>query len=314
MILALWLACAGEADTAVPVNHSPDFEILGLDDAFQDAAVSSVRMSEPWRGLEGSLGLADPGCPTLYAGPPDGAEGLEGGASWADDCVTSGGWSFDGWAWWDVDLQVEAGEEPGDTQTVDARRRMAGDGVVLHDGLVWGFVGEAEDAFTTGEEDGATTMSYESQLDYMYQGAGYAAAYRVQMYSAVLRTDVETYTFRGELTTPGALIEERFDTVRLDTTWEDADGVNCAREPRGYIGLRDLDGVWFELVFSPTDDGEWAEVEDTDCDACGTLYVGGVAWDRLCPGISRDTVEEWIETPSTEEYVFSLHGLEAGRP
>ena len=117
------------------------------------------------------------------------------------------------------------------------------------------------------------------------------------------------YLFEGR-------IQDRFDSIVVDMELIGDLGRgpdDCVLEPRGYIGLRDTNAYWHDLVFLPryeddlTNNGFPNEPLSV-CDGCGTLYIRGVKTVDVCVDFSS-VFSGGLIRPPIEDFVQSLHDL-----
>ena len=136
------------------------------------------------------------------------------------------------------------------------------------------------------------------------------------MYSYRSGGDVERLELRGNVLLFDALLQGRFDSVAADLEFVGTLGAgpeDCTAEPRGWMGLRDENAWWYDLVFLPRyDDDIIAENYANDplsvCDGCGTLFVRGVESGEVCVDF-EDLFDKDPELPDLEEFILTLHNL-----
>jgi hypothetical protein len=133
---------------------------------------------------------------------------------------------------------------------------------------------------------------------------------------------VEQVEIRGNAYFFSPMIAGRFDSVAMDLALLGPGALgpeDCALEPRGWIGLRDEEAYWYELVFGPlaTDDatgGDTSSEAYTDCDGCGKLYIRGTEVTEVgtvCPDLEAARQSAALSPPEATDYVLPLHSLEA---
>lgn len=321
--LALWVACTGEGDTGVdlgdpaPSLEVPDLTGVDLELAFAQGALlaPAVQLTQPWDQHAALVALGQDGCPDLYAGAPDTEDmDVEGGQSWSDYCETAGGLYFRGQAWWDTSIAVTTEDDGG--ATVQASRTLVADATAGDsEDLGFRFDGQAEESIyqvVDGDYIHSTwsslvTASFDSTAD------ATAADWRGDLYLYWTGGETRSVELRGNVYFYTTVIEDRFDSVAVELTWtapEDSDPDGCTAEPVGWMGLRDSAANWYDLVFQPTADGDYADLPYTDCDGCGTLYVRGIEQGTYCPDLSFETMYASLTPPDVEDFVFTLRELE----
>lgn len=324
MILALLIACADKGDTGVdlgdpaPSLEVPDLTGIDLELAFAEGmrVVPSIQLSAAWSQHAALVELGQDGCPDLYAGGPDSEDmDVEGGQSWSDYCETAGGLYFRGFAWWDSAISVSGDDEGG--TTIEATRELVADAAAGDSqDLRFGFDGEAEESIYRVEDGDYVHATWSSLVTASFdstEGDDDGSDWRGDLYLSWTGGDVADLELRGNAYFYTTIIEDRFDSVGLDLTWASpasSDPESCTSEPTGWIGLRDTDANWYDLVFQPTDDGDYADLPYTECDGCGTLYVRGIEQGTVCPSIDFDTFYADFVPPDVQDFVFPLRELE----
>ncbi len=283
---------------------------------YERAALEAVRLAlaadlvAPWGGHVDLLSSTDGECPTLFIGQPEDAQvGDEDNLSWSGSC-TSGALDFNGFMTWDMEI-----DEEGNSAT----REAGGDARMFDDGdLALEFDGEANDSVTWLPDGG---FSYASTIEGQFSGAlvygsdspvpgGFRGASDVAYGSdGTLHVDANLYLF-------GDPLLDRFDAIAVDIDFEEG----CTDEPVGYIGLRGIDGYWFDIYFLPRfaeDDPSAAAqaypyelIEDPTCDGCGNLFVRNVRPEQpnlVCLDFSPIASE--LSAPPADAYIMTLHDL-----
>jgi hypothetical protein len=321
-----------EPATTSPVDI-PDVSDLDLPAVYHDAvrALLDVSTRQPWAGHVSTLETAQPGCPDLWVGGSEDAmmTADDGGLSWSDDCRTDGGLAYDGWMWWDTAVSgVGAITDPAG-RTLEASRTLTGDAVVSAEGDVrFEFKGDANDYLyrvDAGEGDYAferwiyrtTVNGTVTGSDLFTEGDTAPGGYRTDLYVDLTGGDVDRLQARGNVYMFEPVIAGRFDSIQVVMELRGVLGagpVDCTLEPLGWVGLRDPEAVWYDLVFLPriTEDiiGEPFPNEPLSiCDGCGTLYIRGVEAGEVCVDLTDlfDVAEGAL--PEVDEYVLTLHDL-----
>lgn len=318
----LLAACAPEEEEPIDLGPpAPDLimpDMTGLDMATQLnrglALALSADLRQPWSAFVDVMALRDT-CPDLYASgegdndmPP---------LYWSDSCKTAGGILFEGDQGWNATATrdvlstssyVDYGERLLDgTSTVESETTR-----------LFAFSGEGSDSFYASIDD-ATQSTVPNRWTYsasvsgtvsgtlpFSEGSTYTGGWREDLYLNYTGGDADQLTMRGDL----FLLQEtfdRFDSVSLDMTLYGAKGAppgTCLKEPYGYIGLRDTNAYWYEVIFMPMDETE-AGAESPECDGCGTLFVRGV--EQATPVcVSFDSVWETLSPPVINDYIYSV--------
>ncbi|HHO54430.1 MAG TPA: hypothetical protein ENK18_27060 [Deltaproteobacteria bacterium] len=297
---------------------------------FQDAITltQTVTTQAPWQGHVSSLEDRTLGCPDFYTGPFTVATELVGhddGIAWNDDCQTTGGTSFDGWLWWDSSV-VEAGD-PGtdDGRTADATRTVEGDALVnAGDGVQFTFEGTASDSLYRLDAYGYERFTYATTIDGTvggldaFEGTLTPEGYRTDLFMYLTGGDVDTFEARGNIYLFTPQLRERFDSVQVDLFLPGPNGAgpeDCTLEPLGWLGVRDADALWYDVVFLPRFEEDIAEEPYDDelrsaCDGCGRLYIQGIEQPEveICVDFSF-LFDGSFTLPDPDDYVLPLHSL-----
>ena len=322
---------AGTTSTATttPLSTLPDVSDVDFEQVFTDAvdAMFLVTTQAPWSGHHSALATRQPGCPDLWAGGVEDANMTadDGGASWFDDCRTGGGLYYDGWMWWDGTVRGEGDATSVEGRTQEASRFLTGDAVVgLDDNVRFEFKGSADDyTYQVDAADGYRRWIYRSTVDGtvtgsdVFDGSLTPEGWRTDLYLNMTGGDVDRFEARGNVYMFTPQLAGRFDSIQADIDLPGPRGAgpdDCTLEPLGWIGVRDPDAIWYDLVFLPrfTDDiigEEYPNDPLSECDGCGTLYIRGVEAGEVC--IDLGTVFDNAEAtvPGVEEFVLSLHDL-----
>ncbi len=327
-MIFLLLACVSEepvdSDTPAPAPELPlpDLDGIDLPTAVQEALSLAVGLSlgSPWSGNVTSLTtLAREGCPDFYVGSPPDVD-MEAELSWADTCRTSGGLFFDGYLGWDHSLSLEGDPAEAAGQTVEATRRLGGNGSIGDDnGLFVGFDGEGEEAIYQVTAPGYSHWTWSSLVQGTVEGSNatpLTGGWRSDLYLYSIGGDAEHLEVRGNAYFPELRIQDRFDSVAMDLVLDGALGATsetCTLEPAGWIGLRDEQAFWYDLVFMPLNDDGYIDDPYTSCDGCGQLFLRGVEapvdLGTVCVDLSSIFAE--LAPPDPEDFVYTLHQTEA---
>jgi len=335
-LLFLLAACNGEAkdseqtesvelDAGSTELTLPDLEGVDLEASFTEAlAIAlSVQTGVAWDGLGEALDAGHEGCPDLYAGQPEGAD-LDladddevSGQSWVDDCVTPGGLAYRGWSWWDVEMSGSGDPETAEGHTVDATRMLESDGVMADNTDVRLLLkGTAEESLSVVTALDYTRWTWSSSLDASVTGTDAFGSdsvtpggWRTDLYIQASGGDADTLELRGNVFFPDHRIAERFDSTAMELSLAGETGAapgTCTAEPKGWMGIRDENAWWVDVVFLPLGDTEVAD-DDPTCDGCGTVYIRGLEDETLgeiC--LDFDTIWATISPPDSADFALSL--------
>lgn len=327
-MIFLLLACTSEEPEESGITPEgpelslPDLDGIDLPAAVQEAMNLAVGLSlgAPWQGNVRSLTeLAREGCPDFYVGAPP-ETNIEVDLSWYDQCRTAGGLFFDGYLGWNQSLSLEG--DPTDTvgETVQGTRSLAGDGAIGDDnGLFLGFNGEGEEALYRVTAPDYQHWTWSSLLQGTVEGSNatsLAGGWRSDLYFYSIGGDAEHLELRGNAYFPELRIQERFDSFAMELVLEGELGAvpdTCTQEPSGWIGLRDEQAFWYDLIFMPLDDqDDYVDAPYSSCDGCGQLFLRGVEapvdLGTVCVDLSG--IFPQLLPPQPEDFVFTLHQTE----
>lgn len=340
MIALLLFACKTEPTPVEPTDRAevptpldlPDTSDVDFEASFRQALELALTVNA--NTLFGSHRMAietfEPSCPDVYVGvPPEDVAEVEGvrmdnapGLTWTDHCAQDSGTTFSGHAYWDAEVAVQGASDTPEGRTVDADRRLIADGVVGGpDGVVFEFDGEASDAVSRVDATDFTSWAYTSLVDGTATGShpfpdGSATpdGWRTDLYVSMEGGDVDRIELRGNAYFFEPQLVGRFDSFAVDLDLQGELGAgpdDCTAEPLGWIGLRDSDAVWYDLVFLPRYANDiTAEPYPNDplqaCDGCGTLYIRGVEQGTVCPDFAGIFD---LSPPTLEDLVLSARML-----
>ncbi|MFT7521695.1 MAG: hypothetical protein ACI9MC_003847, partial [Kiritimatiellia bacterium] len=293
---------------------------------------ASIDMRQTWNGHLTTMGQRRDGCPDIFAGNPD-VENIRlrtdgNGLAWKDFCEQNDGTSWGGFEYWEVDIAIDGDPTTVEGQTVEAERLLFGDGLITTEtSVLYEFDGEATDGLTVVDAaDGYNAWTYSSlvagtatgSLAFDEATSDTPGGYRTDMYRRATggSGDGDTVEARGNLFFFEHRIQERFDSIVLDVEFRGPAGAgpdDCLKEPRGWIGVRDENAFWYDLVFEPRYDGDPTDSDYpndpyTACDGCGTLYVRGLEQESL--EVCLDLSFLWdgvLSPPDIKEYAYTLH-------
>lgn len=342
MILVLLAACKPEAtEVEVPTRPEvpppleiPDVTGIDFEQSYRDAMALalSVNSRTLFSSHRNAIDSFEVGCPDVYSGipPEDVAEvediqETEEGFTWSDHCAQEhADRTFSGHGYWDSTVQVSGDADGPEGISIDAERRLHGDGVVGDgENVIFEFDGVASDAMTSTEAEGYTRWSYTSLItgtstgsDPFPDGSLAPFGWRTDLYVSVIAGDDEArIESRGNVYLFDGRLGDRFDSIALDVDIIGELGAgpdDCTQEPLGWIGLRDENAVWYDLVFLPRYSFDitgqpYPNDPLQECDGCGTLYIRGVEQGEVCPDFSGLQAE--FPAPDHTDYVFSLRDL-----
>ncbi len=340
----LLVGCQAEeappVDVGAPVETLPLPDVSGIDFAVafkeQLQLAKTVHTGRVWAGMVASLERAQQGCPDFYLAGEGGGEGMAAGdAVWQDDCTTQGGTGWSGSVGWSSALRLTGASDTPEGQTLDATRTVSGGGTVTAGGeAIWLFDGEATDATASTVstvDPGYARWTWSSTVRGTLAGSAADGAAADPRAPGGWRTDLSVYAtggdaslleLRGNLYLPDGLMMERFDSFEIDASFPGpgaAGPEDCALEPKGWLGLRDQNAWWYDVVFLPRYDDDLSDVQDSGvenarsvCDGCGTLYLRGVEAveiGQVCMDFGFLFTEEPVAPPVTADYVLSLHQI-----
>lgn len=260
------------------------------------AATSDVTL--PWLGLNRLAAMGDGACPAGYSGEPPGVDvtgtgAVGAGGSWVGSCETSSA-TWRGYMYWEDAYTGSMAD--------GAARLLVGDGSVTQgDTNLFEFDGDATDRYSERTTaDGGHLWEYEATINatmsgsLIYDPATSPTPGGVQEDLFVYYTGGAEATFEayGNLYLFEDVLYGRYDSVFLDVELagpgtDDPDA--CLTEPKGTIGLRDVDGHWYYVVFEPKYNSTLDYENDpySGCDGCGTTYFRGFEQEaRVCPDFS----------------------------
>jgi hypothetical protein len=311
---------------AVDPLYVPDTSELDLPADYADAfsLALSLRTASPWAAHVATLGMATPGCPDLWVGAPDDASigvGTDApGMSWSDHCANGGGVDFAGGVYWESGALSTGDAASAEGAVTGGARRLVGDALVgAGADARFEFDGEASDAVTRSVAPGYDHWTWSSLVQATVSGSDVPAAalslaggYRTDMYLYAEGGDAGRVEARGDVYLFDDRIAAHFDSVSLDLALIAPTGAgpsDCTAEPYGWIGLRDTDAYWYDVVFLPRDEEDATDAADlAACDGCGTLYVRGVESGEVCVDLSA-AWDGRLAPPPIEDFVLPLHDL-----
>jgi hypothetical protein len=337
-------ACKGAEDTstsqvtsqeATPLDLAfplpDDLDTIDFPAAYRDAmdVLVTVSTQQPWLGHTESVTARGPGCPDFWTGEitdPSGVIiGSDAGLSWYDDCETADGTRYDGWVWWESSV-VEAGDPTTvDGRTSDATRTIEGDAYVSDDlGVRFEFDGTATDSYYHVEADTYSRFTYSTTVDGTVTGSDPFPAdtltpegYRTDLFMFLSGGDVDSFEARGNVYLFMPQLHDRFDSIEVDLAFTGPNGAApdaCLLEPLGWVGLRDVNALWYDVIFLPRyeDDivGEgYPNDPRSTCDGCGHLYIQGIVQEQeICMDFSF-LFDGTVPLPDPDDYVLPLHAL-----
>jgi len=332
-LLVLTTACSKDAedsgvDLGAPAEELvlPDMDGIDLPSAYSEAVRLSngVNLDLAWRANLQTLELRHEGCPDLYVGAP--AEGdFEAdedydGVSWNDYCATPGGLYYGGYVYWLSNLTGEGDPKTAEGRTLQGSRQMEASAIVGdNSSVMFEFKGSGSDSMYLAEAKGYTRWVYSSLVEATVTGAAVSAAegtsgdggWRTDLYVYATGGDADVLELRGNVFFFEPRIQDRFDSIAMELTFAGPNGAApdaCTAEPTGWIGLRDANAYWYDLVFQPTsvEEGASPDTEYSACDGCGTLYIRGVEtveYGEVCVDFSWLWSEGTVDLPDPEDFI-----------
>jgi hypothetical protein len=225
--------------------------------------------------------------------------------------------------YWDGQVSQEGNLEEEAGLTIQGDRKMIGQGTVKYQqNLIYEFKGEGEDSMYLVEAPNYRRWTYSSLIDGTINGleaVGEGGGFRSDMYIFATGGDVASLEARGNGFWFDYRIQERFDSVAMDIYLIDqtyGDPNDCPEEPKGWIGLRDENAYWYDLVFMPKDsedDAGYLDEERSVCDGCGTLYLRGVqdeSYGEYCPDFSSIWNGDIVDLPDANDFLLTIQQLQ----
>ena len=329
----------GSADLDAPPAElvMPDLEGIDIDQAFIDAIEVALTANTQlaWAGHSASLARQHTGCPDLYVGPPpdlvddDLVDEDASGTSWYDSCTTPGGLFYRGGVYWESGASGRGDPEDSAGRTETGSRQLVGSAVVGDPvDTRFQFRGESTDSVNRVVAPGYERWTYTSSIEATLSGLDAfdevgsltPGGFRTGMYTSATGGDADTLELRGDVYLFEHRIQHNFDSVSIDIRLPGPAGSApdaCTAEPRGWIGLRDENAFWIDVVFMPLEgqDSTGPSYEDpsySECDGCGTVYVRGIQAEPLgvvCPGFEGLWEDGVLPVPEIADYVLDVRDI-----
>ena len=341
LFLGMMVACGGKDTSSTTTDTGPtevenafplpdDLDTIAWASVYRDAVnlMVTVNTQAPFDAHKASMALREAGCPDFYTGEVTvGLEtaGDEDGVLWYDDCQLFDGRYFDGWLWWETDVVEDGDPTTIDGRTSDAYRRLEGDAIVgTADGVQLEFDGVATDTFYRLQAEGYERYTYSSSVrgtvtgDAPFpEGSITPRGYRTDLFMYTTGGDVDLFQARGNVYMFEAQLQGRFDSIEVDMSLVGPTGAapgDCIQEPLGWIGVRDPDALWYDVVFQPRSEediiGEPYVNDDLSlCDGCGRLYVQGIEQVGVDVCVDFSFLFESFPLPDADDYVLPIHSL-----
>ncbi len=313
----------------------PDLDDVDLDQAFLEALsiALSANTQVAWRGHAASVARQHVGCPDFYLGPPpqlvdDDQIGEDaGGTSWYDSCTTPGGLFFRGLMYWESSATASGDPESGAGQNSRGSRTLVGTAVVGDEvDTKYQFRGTASDAVNRVDAAGGySRWTYSSTLEGTITGldafdpiaSETPGGFRAGMYTSASGGDADFLELRGDVYLFEHRIQEVFDSLSVDLELPGPTGTPpdaCTLEPKGWMGIRDENAFWIDVVFMPLDGVEatgpaYHDEAYSTCDGCGTVYVRGIEAPpigEVCPDFEGLWSEGVLPIPQLADYVLDV--------
>lgn len=308
-----------------------DLDKIVWETVFTDAVnlLVTVNTQGPFAAHRSTMVTRQLGCPDFYTG--EFTVGLmtvgdTDGVSWFDDCLTPDGTYYDGHLWWETDVQEYGDPKTDDGRTSDAYRRMEGDALVGDpEGVRLEFDGEATDSFYRLEAYGYERFVYSTTIDGtitgrdVFEGSLTPNGYRTDLFMYMTGGDIDVFQARGNVYMFSAQLQDRFDSIEVDMAMVGPAGAapgDCTLEPLGWIGVRDPNAYWYDVVFQPRAEedivgDQFVDPELSACDGCGRLYVQGVEQVDVdvCIDFSFLFADGGFPLPDADDFVLPIHSL-----
>jgi hypothetical protein len=304
----------------------PDLSDINIPQAFEAALerVTTIQLNPAWNGNRSSLSMRYPGCPDVYVGAPEDLDmEFAPGLSWADFCSTTSDLSFDGYVYWDSSITQSGDAEDAAGLTISGSRFMAGQGAVRQNNdLQFRFDGQGSDSLYLVEAPDYRRYIYSALIQGAVAGelsTGNEIGFRADMYLYTTGGDIDSIEARGDVFWFDDMIQERFDSSSMDLVMVGDNGAgpdDCPLEPKGWMGIRDQDANWYDLVFMPQDADDSTGYMDEDrsiCDGCGTLYLRGLEtqnYGTICPDFTNMWISDIVDLPQASDFMLSFQELE----
>ncbi len=263
-----------------------------LDDVFRGAL--TLYPEPALQGYEAAMADGDAGCPSWYE--------VDGNTFWYASCRASSGASYDGYGFyylydgedilgdgrlWDLSYLS------GAATMVDAEGQSFHLGGYVYQGIGYGQGGDTSWAWVSavfgslawdGESAAGTWLEAGVQPSLLVYGVRYPAAGASYNYIYLDGTI-------GGLSPAATAVE--LDELTLAP---EALGWPCEGEPYGGVGLRDGDGVWWDVRFDVVlNETGTAYVLDGECDGCGAVFRGSELVGEAC--VDTSVLLDWEEQP-----------------
>ncbi|MCA9491157.1 MAG: hypothetical protein KC621_14605 [Myxococcales bacterium] len=324
----------GDTGTAAPDNLYPlpdDIDEIDFESAFIEAVrmMTTVTTQAPWKGHVAAIDRREVGCPDFWTDPftiANQTVGSEDGVAWNDDCLTTSGLVYDGWIWWDSTVRNSGQADTYEGRTSEGSRRLEGKATVsTTDDITFEFVGEASDSLYRVQAVGYDRFVYSTRMDATVTGRDVFETdsptpdgYRTDLVMSLTGGDVDNFEARGNVYTFYPQLQGRFDSIGVDMELQGPLGAgpdSCTLEPLGWIGLRDENAYWYDVVFLPRFQEDIVDIDYANdplsiCDGCGRLYVQGIEQEgrEICIDFSF-LFDGTVHLPEIEEYVLPWHSL-----
>ena len=323
-----WFGCSEKEEEGVTVEdyvppqelELPSLDGIDVNAAFTEAIVmvGKVQLNAAWDGNKEALSYKRPSCPDLYVGVTDDIELPDSAVVWQDFCNTGTGLEFSGYSAWIGNLERSGDVSSPEGSIVNGTRQMSGQAVVrVNDETIYEFKGIGEDSLYRVQAPGYDRWTYSATINGTTQNAPASGqvGFRSDMYIYATGGDISSLEARGNVFWTSHRIQERFDSAAMNIVLVDPETAvedECALEPKGWIGLRDENSYWYDLVFMPMDaqdDIGYQDDEHSVCDGCGTLYLRGSeteAYGQICPDFSQIWDETLIDLPEADDFIFTF--------
>jgi len=320
----------------------PEVDVEQVAVAVQEALVMALRtnLMPAWSGHFTALNSGRDGCPDMYVGVPEDIDVVIADADredfeplpyWSDYCETPGGLYFRGFDMWESFFEATGDVEDEAGRISSGSRYMGADASIGDwEGVKYRFFGQGSDALYISESPTYHRWIYTSSMTGTVAGRDTfegldtqtPEGFRTDMYIYAVGGDEEYIEARGNLFLLEDRIQGEFDSVAMDLYMTGPTGAgadDCVLEPHGWMGLRDENAFWYDLIFLPSSEedvtsDDWDNEEYSACDGCGTLYIRGleaVAVGKICP----DFGELWngmISVPEEEDFILTFTEIYEG--
>jgi hypothetical protein len=141
--------------------------------------------------------------------------------------------------------------------------------------------------------------------------------YRTDLYQFISGGDVDRYEARGNVYMFTPQLQGKFDSIAVDIALQGPLGAgpeDCTLEPLGWIGVRDDEARWYDVVFLPRYEEDivgdkYPNDPLSICDGKGRLYIQGIEQELEVEVDFSFLFDGSFELPVAEDFILPLHSL-----